>query len=472
VKKQSLASAFLLLAASLLAPLAEASLTRSAAPRSEAPALSLTLATPEPSEFYLFDGTEIARALASRPAFDLISITTDETPTAARTRFVSPSELSTGELPDGPELVPITSVREQRFNLRIPPDIFGLEPLRGPPGNEASYPKTRYRIFGLLGTPILGELRGVSLELRWGCADFSCGLASGTVGWLSQDPVGDKDSPNLYGFVGARPHEKTDPLGLAGAPYPCGMRPCDPREQTGGEWLGENVLAPAARAYEGAWDIFLRATGGNQADREFVEIATGLGLFKGLRVAEGSAFLARRSLQGVGKALDRIPVNAREFSPSTFGVGNIQREEKAAGQIAERIGQRALPTAEDFPWSKYQRHVTGVDYEEMWRLNQKRLGVDAKTAGYTVEAKWAGKNPAAWRSSPYNPSSELYDEANILDQARRLLELNKQTSGKGVRYALSNEPSAKHFMELFEKTFPEETKAGTLKVWVVPGNGM
>jgi hypothetical protein len=26
----------------------------------------------------------------------------------------------------------------------------------------------------------------------------------------------DRDSPNLYGFVGARPHEKTDPLGLAG----------------------------------------------------------------------------------------------------------------------------------------------------------------------------------------------------------------------------------------------------------------
>ena len=34
--------------------------------------------------------------------------------------------------------------------------------------------------------------------------------------WLSQDPLEDRDSPNLYGFVGARPHELTDPLGLAG----------------------------------------------------------------------------------------------------------------------------------------------------------------------------------------------------------------------------------------------------------------
>ncbi|MBK9064832.1 MAG: hypothetical protein IPL89_16835 [Acidobacteria bacterium] len=32
--------------------------------------------------------------------------------------------------------------------------------------------------------------------------------------WLSQDPMEDRDSPNLYGFVGGRPHEKTDPLGL------------------------------------------------------------------------------------------------------------------------------------------------------------------------------------------------------------------------------------------------------------------
>ena len=32
--------------------------------------------------------------------------------------------------------------------------------------------------------------------------------------WLSQDPMDDRDSPNLYGFVGARPHEATDPLGL------------------------------------------------------------------------------------------------------------------------------------------------------------------------------------------------------------------------------------------------------------------
>jgi RHS repeat-associated protein len=290
--------------------------------------------------------------------------------------------------------------------------------------------------------------------------------------WLSEDPLDDADSPNIYGFVAMRPHEMTDPLGLQRTPYPCGMRPCDPNEQTGGEWLGENVLGPAFAAYEGAWDWFLKKTGGNYANREFVEIASGLGFFRGLRAWSAARYGAQRVLSATGKVLDRIPVNAEGFSPSAFGVGNLQREEKAAGQVAQRIGQRALPATEDFPWAKYQRHVTGVDYEETWLLSQKKLGVDASTAGYTVEAKWAGKNAAAWRSSPYNPSSELYDETKILDQARRLLELNKQTSGKGVRYALSNEPSARHFTELFEKIFPEEMKAGTLKVWEVPGTGM
>jgi len=213
-KRVRIVSGLAALAAFFLAPIAEASLTRSNAPTLEVPALALTLVAPEPSEFSLFDGTEIARALASRPAFDLISITTDDAATAGRTRFVPSSELLADELPEGPELVPITSVREQRFNLRIPPDVFGLEPLRGPPGDEASYPKTRYRVFGFLGAPLIGVERGVSLELHWGSNEFRAGLASGTVGWLSQDPMGDVDSPNLYGFVGARPHEKTDPLGL------------------------------------------------------------------------------------------------------------------------------------------------------------------------------------------------------------------------------------------------------------------
>ena len=175
--RHALIAPFLTLALLFAAP-AEASLSRvSAAERAiEAPSLTLAAAAPELSEFSLFEGTELAAAAA--------------------------------ESESAPTFHPLAAV--SLLDERVQRDL--ATPL------ESSYPKTRYRVFELLGTPILGVERGVSLELQWGCASLSCGFASGTVGWLSQDPMGDKDSPNLYGFVGMRPHEKTDPLGLAGDP--------------------------------------------------------------------------------------------------------------------------------------------------------------------------------------------------------------------------------------------------------------
>ena len=178
--RHALIAPFLTLALLFAAP-AEASLSRvSAAERAiEAPSLTLAAAAPELSEFSLFEGTELAAAAA--------------------------------ESESAPTFHPLAAV--SLLDERVQRDL--ATPL------ESSYPKTRYRVFELLGTPILGVERGVSLELQWGCASLSCGFASGTVGWLSQDPLGDIDSPNLYGFVGMRPHEKTDPLGLCAFGLPC-----------------------------------------------------------------------------------------------------------------------------------------------------------------------------------------------------------------------------------------------------------
>jgi hypothetical protein len=179
-KRARIVSGLAALAALFLAPLAEASLSRvSAAERAiEAPAL--TLASPaaarEPSEFSLFDGTEIARAAA--------------------------------ESESGPSFHPLAAV-SLLYKNEAERSLVSAD--------ELTYPKTRYRVFGFFGAPLIGVERGVSLELHWGSGEFRAGLASGTVGWLSQDPLGDVDSPNLYGFVGMRPHEKTDPLGLLSA---------------------------------------------------------------------------------------------------------------------------------------------------------------------------------------------------------------------------------------------------------------
>ncbi len=160
------------LAALFLAPIAEASLSRSSTPARGAPAITLASPASEPSEFSLFEGDELTAATAESegsPSFH---------PLAA---------------------VSLLDEREQR-ELATP--------------LETSYPKTRYRVFDFLGAPLLGIERGVSLELHWGCASFSCGFASGTVGFLTEDPLDDIDSPNVYGFVAGRPHEFTDPEGL------------------------------------------------------------------------------------------------------------------------------------------------------------------------------------------------------------------------------------------------------------------
>ncbi|MCM3878323.1 MAG: hypothetical protein NEA02_18135, partial [Thermoanaerobaculia bacterium] len=96
-------------AALLLAPFAEASLTRaSAAERAiEAPVLTLSASAPEPSEFSLFEGNELTAAAESElaPSFH---------PLAAVSLFSK----------DGAE----------------PPLVSA---------DELSYPKTRYRVFGL-----------------------------------------------------------------------------------------------------------------------------------------------------------------------------------------------------------------------------------------------------------------------------------------------------------------------------------
>ena len=140
-----------------------------------------------------------------------------------------------------------------------------------------------------------------------------------------------------------------------------------------------------------------------------------------------------------------------------------------------QTGTRQLPD-EDFAWSKYQRHVTGKNYEELWLLNQQRMGVDGRKAGYLIEAKWAGRDDAAWESSAYNPGNDIYKSKGIrkriLDQATDLLRLDAAKRGKGVRYAVSNLRGKEHFEKLFHETFPKELASGRLRVWHVPGNGM
>jgi hypothetical protein len=164
------------LAALFLAPLAEASLTRVTAPATESRALALSSPAPEPSEFSLFTGDEVARSLDA----------------------------------------PRASAEAGRFHLLAAVSLLYINGAEAPlvSADPPRFRKTRIGVFDFLGSRIIGVERGVSLELQWGSGRLGLETSEGIGIWLSQDPMGDKDSPNLYSFVGMRPHEKTDPLGL------------------------------------------------------------------------------------------------------------------------------------------------------------------------------------------------------------------------------------------------------------------
>ncbi|WP_224301126.1 RHS repeat-associated core domain-containing protein [Streptomyces olivaceus] len=151
---------------------------------------------------------------------------------------------------------------------------------------------------------------------------------------------------------------------------------------------------------------------------------------------------------------------------------------------SDPLGLQSCPTFKGLAWLtdkmlkrpsfRYQRVVSGTDYEQIWKLsNGREVHVDGgPTNGWIMEAKFTGGRESEWAKSAYNPESSLYNEAKITDQAAKLLKLNEELGGNGVRYAISNEAGAAHFREVLGGNFPEAMADGTLSVFHVPGNGM
>ncbi|MGW0910790.1 hypothetical protein ACWD1Z_03405 [Streptomyces sp. NPDC002784] len=89
-----------------------------------------------------------------------------------------------------------------------------------------------------------------------------------------------------------------------------------------------------------------------------------------------------------------------------------------------------------------------------------------------MEAKFTGGRESEWAKSAYNPESSFCKEQKITDRAAKLLKLNEELGGKGVRYAIFNEAGAAHFREVLGTHFPEAMANGTLPVFHVLGDGM
>ncbi|MGX1274857.1 putative T7SS-secreted protein [Streptomyces phaeoluteigriseus] len=140
---------------------------------------------------------------------------------------------------------------------------------------------------------------------------------------------------------------------------------------------------------------------------------------------------------------------------------------KGLGWLTEKQLQR--------PSFRYQQLVTDQSYEQQWILPDGReVHIDGGPRdGWVTEAKWTGGDKyGEWEKSPYNPDSDFYDENRLTTQTEKLLALNEDLKGRGVRYMVSNEWGAAHVNEVLSKAFPEAYASGQLKAYHVPGNGM
>jgi RHS repeat-associated protein len=216
VRKQGLAAAFLLLSAYLLAPLAEASLPRTSTPATEASVPAFVLPDPgrERSGFSLLEGDVQSGPTASAgervpPVGGLRAPETaplspadfeyDSGPKSFRRYDPAGVLRGDGRFCENGVLSEYDAVGTSRH--RLGPVVLAANAVALTAG-----PGTFRAGLGLCGLPFrsasrLGFLRGYAYDPR-------------NASWLSEDPLGPVDSPNLYGYVGLRPHEKTDPLGL------------------------------------------------------------------------------------------------------------------------------------------------------------------------------------------------------------------------------------------------------------------
>jgi len=120
--------------------------------------------------------------------------------------------------------------------------VYNAAPQLGVRANRSSAleelgPKTRIKVFFVLGSTLIGVSDDETYRWHWGSESLGLGIASGMVPgawtdpvtglayhrarwydphngvWLSGDPLGDVDSPNLYAAMSWRPHVVTDPMG-------------------------------------------------------------------------------------------------------------------------------------------------------------------------------------------------------------------------------------------------------------------
>ncbi|WP_280703028.1 LamG-like jellyroll fold domain-containing protein [Kitasatospora sp. GP82] len=146
---------------------------------------------------------------------------------------------------------------------------------------------------------------------------------------------------------------------------------------------------------------------------------------------------------------------------------------EANGPTPSYVRQAKVPDTAGRPSYAYQKQVTGRGHEDVWNYEGRETQVDGVDGDKFLEAKWTGKNEAAWKSDKfYNPGGRFFDESKVMDQAGRLVRLNGALGGSGVRYIFSTQGATNFYRALFRDWFPEQMENGFLTTEYNPGTGM
>jgi len=270
-----------------------------------------------------------------------------------------------------------------------------------------------------------------------------------TASWLSEDPKGAVDSPNLYAFVGWGPHVRTDPLGLESPEGERALRVIDIRyrldQQVEEAKKYSSVGYIARETLTGMWKTITRPWR-DPASRTLSTISEAED-----RLIEGSGEIAKRAVE---KAIPGAEVDSQRVQIAELaGQGNTvsgrggahfqNRLQQDSAEIAERgveTGTRvAIEVGEDYLLGAglgratkagrgtrtvraidrghdYERRIRGLYGETSVSARQYRVFRDGRWAtrnadnvaridnmDVAIEAKWVDE----WEGSIRNPSASV-----------------------------------------------------------------
>ena len=218
-----------------------------------------------------------------------------------------------------------------------------------------------------------------------------------TASWLSEDPAGAVDSPNLYAFVGWGPHMGTDPLGLRSLCDWFGNATCrdvlwgvGKQAKADGQWIrswftdpGEDALASTAETLQ---DV--GATGGAVDDA-----------------------LTREGSSDVKEFLERHPDSAWSSGVRLPDLARAGRDMESAGRHATEAAGSALILADRVAVAKAA--VTGFFKATagfLLRSKAKRK-LEEEVIEAAVERETALGSPKSFVRNSLDPLTGSYDEA-------------------------------------------------------------